>query len=132
MVNYTEEQGMEETTTKLYEYDIASEVYSISTEYDNNTNVGALFNFNTYTLGISGNVVVNKSVSIYPNPTSSIVNTNIGADISKIELYNTQGQLVLMNTSSKSINISNLKSGLCVLVITDKKGNTLRSKALKE
>ncbi len=62
--------------------------------------------------------------SIYPNPTSKFLNLEFSSDIKIIKTYliNTTGQITNINISNKSINISNLNTGLYFLKIETNEG----------
>ena len=61
------------------------------------------------------------SLSVYPNPTSDILNVEIGdEDTNELQVLNTNGQVVLSykvvaGESSKSLNIASLKPGTYIL-----------------
>ena len=60
---------------------------------------------------------LNKNdVSIYPNPSTDIINIASSIDPKKITIYNILGQEVL-NTNLKTININNLKSGVYIMAV---------------
>ncbi|MBQ4805506.1 glycoside hydrolase family 9 protein [Aquimarina sp. MMG015] len=66
-----------------------------------------------------------SSVKIFPNPSSSILNIKFPTDIasSNIEIYSLRGKNVLskkINTTSSSIDISNLTTGLYLVKVTTK------------
>ncbi|MCB0453640.1 MAG: T9SS type A sorting domain-containing protein, partial [Aequorivita sp.] len=72
------------------------------------------------------------TLSVYPNPVSSILNIEISKNISfeKATIYSTLGKLIL-ETSEKEINLENLSSGIYfVEVVTDK--GTVTKKIVKE
>lgn len=72
------------------------------------------------------------NISVFPNPTKSIVTVNCDAEISKIAVYNCIGQLVL--TSNKKVfNTENLISGVYFLNIFDAEGKKVGvKKVIKE
>lgn len=68
-----------------------------------------------------------ESVQIYPNPTTDYMKLTIGGSkIAKVQLYNTQGSMVLETKpdSSDVINLSHLKSGSYVVKIKQVNGLT--------
>jgi hypothetical protein len=77
----------------------------------------------------------NNGISIYPNPTSGKINImvpqNFG-EIKMIEIYNCIGQLQEIPENFTDIDISAYKSGLYFLVLSNGKGEKLRTKVLKE
>ncbi|MEN8122803.1 MAG: T9SS type A sorting domain-containing protein [Bacteroidota bacterium] len=68
-----------------------------------------------------GSVFYEQNLNIYPNPATDIVNIEYKSSITKVELYNYVGVLVLSkNVSSKfsEVNISNLNAGVYIFRIT--------------
>lgn len=85
-------------------------------------------------VGISENYKNNK-LSIYPNPTTSILtisSSNISQINSKIEIVNTLGQIVLIQWYSKSIDVSVLSKGLYTLKVITQENEIYYSKFIKE
>jgi len=82
-------------------------------------------------LGIEDNNI--KDFSIYPNPTSTILNMNTkNIEIIKIEIYDVLGKKVLVTKGNTTqIDISNLDSGLYLVNIQTKQG-VLVKKIVKE
>ena len=73
------------------------------------------------------------NVSIYPNPTTNIVNVNFNDtsfNIKQINIYDVLGKKVLQ-TSNKQINIQHLEKGVYNIEITSTKGNLIRKKIIK-
>ena len=56
--------------------------------------------------------IFQASFTIYPNPTKSTITIQTEFAITKIELYNNLGQLVLTKQNVKTINVSNLAKGV--------------------
>jgi len=57
-----------------------------------------------------------KKFSVYPNPTSSLINISSTEQVDRVDLYNPLGQIVLSKTNNLTkLNIENLKQGLYVL-----------------
>ena len=69
------------------------------------------------TLSLNDNNLLNFTV--YPVPTTDILKINTKSQVSKIEIYNKLGQLVIENTEKNTINISNLNQGLYFVKVTD-------------
>ncbi len=56
--------------------------------------------------------------SVYPNPTSDVINIKSEVSIDRIELYNTIGQLVMQNKDNTNrLNVNDLTSGVYILKI---------------
>lgn len=61
---------------------------------------------------VSLNEVSMSDVSIYPNPTTGILNVNIDKDFDAV-VYNYQGQVMMkMNDNSRQLDLSNLTAGI--------------------
>jgi len=54
--------------------------------------------------------------SVYPNPSSDVLNIRTNEPIDKVELYNIIGQLIVVKKTT-NINISSLKTGIYILKI---------------
>ena len=71
------------------------------------------------------------SISIFPNPTSSILNINYDGELN-ISMYNVLGKLIL-ETNDKQINLSKYRSGTYILHVQNlKSGNSTNFKIIKE
>jgi hypothetical protein len=62
----------------------------------------------------------NKSISVYPNPTTSLL--NFTSEVSKASLYSLQGQLVLENNKVSKLNLSSLGKGFYILRLVNNSG----------
>lgn len=74
------------------------------------------------TLG-TNNFALSEKIRFYPNPVKSILNIENDSPISKVEVFNLTGQVVLnqtVNTKSAQINLSNLSSGIYLVRISYK------------
>ncbi|MES2747316.1 MAG: T9SS type A sorting domain-containing protein [Bacteroidota bacterium] len=77
---------------------------------------------------------VDSSISVYPNPASSIINIKSDYDIKSIQLYDVQGRLLqttLENTTNAIIDISQKSQGIYFLKITSDVGSKVE-KIIKE
>ena len=62
-------------------------------------------------------VFANK-FSVYPNPSSGIINIRTDETVDKTQLYNTLGQLIInKNSNTKQLNINSVKPGIYLLKI---------------
>ena len=97
--------------------DVSGATNPITVTIDANKTVTANF---SSTAGVSDSNSV--SFSIYPNPTNSILNIKTDEKISKIDVYNLQGQRI-KTLKNKQINIQKLSSGIYIIKVTttDKK-----------
>ena len=95
------------------------------------TSPGPVWSFTTdSTLGIEENIL-NNTFSIYPNPTSNVLNIKSSQDIDNVIIYNLLGQNVASFTKNEitdsSIDMSELSKGLYLVKITSgDKTQTLR------
>ena len=73
----------------------------------------------------------NKSeISIYPNPTSGIVNIDTKLAIDKVNVYNITGQLI-QSTKSTTIDLSGAKTGIYVVKIEFENGQSSVHKVIR-
>ncbi len=77
-----------------------------------------------------------NNVRIYPNPTNKIVNIEIdNSTFNSIELFNIYGkriQTFKINSTTKTINIEHLNSGVYFIQITNNKGKIIIRKLIKK
>ena len=68
---------------------------------------------------LSTDEVFGSKFSVYPNPSSDVINIRTTERVDKVELYNTLGQSVIRSNSfdGNQIDINSLKSGLYLLKI---------------
>ncbi len=82
------------------------------------------FNFTTYITGVGENTEINE-VSIYPNPNNGVFTLNVNANDARVNVMNTQGQVILSkNVLSKkeSIDLSNNAKGIYFVTVTSENG----------
>lgn len=80
----------------------------------------------TYASLNNGDFNPDASLSVYPNPTSSILNISSDNTIESIELYDIQGRILeksFQNSNAVILDISNRQSGIYFLKITSDKGS---------
>ncbi|MBQ8223157.1 MAG: agmatine deiminase family protein [Bacteroidales bacterium] len=84
-----------------------------------------------YTGGVSldENNLVN--VEIYPNPMNDVLTVK-GDDIDDVSIFNAVGQEILTVENTNNIDVSALGSGLYFVKVTDRKGNVVVNKVVKE
>jgi len=71
------------------------------------------------------------SISVFPNPTSSILNINFDGDLN-LSIFNMLGQQVL-ETNSKQIDISGFETGTYILIVQNlESNNSTNFKIIKE
>jgi len=84
----------------------------------------------TQSLSVSENVIHTKNV--YPNPVKNMVNIKSNSKISKIELYNNQGQLILKNKNLSKLDLTNISNGIYFIKYYDINGKVKINKLIKE
>jgi len=72
------------------------------------------------------------SFSIYPNPTTGVLNIASEVRITSLEVYNQLGQLVLFNAFNSSIDISELSQGMYFIKIVGENGVVEVKKVINE
>ncbi|MEE9350576.1 MAG: T9SS type A sorting domain-containing protein [Flavobacteriaceae bacterium] len=69
--------------------------------------------------------------SVYPIPTQNSLNIKSKTEITKIEIYSKLGQLLLKETASNEVDISNLSQGLYFVKVEDVNGDFGVKKIIK-
>lgn len=80
-------------------------------------------------------LVLSQGISVYPNPTSSVINidkSDSSIEIKNVSLINVLGQTVYSATSTNSIDVSRLNKGLYIVKIESKNGAVKNTKILVE
>lgn len=70
--------------------------------------------------------------SIYPNPTTGLLNIKSSTSISDVTVYNNLGQLLITSEEKKQIDISTLREGIYFVKIKDENGQTETEKVVKK
>lgn len=73
---------------------------------------------------------LNSDITLYPNPTSTVLNVKAPAE-AVTSLYNSFGQLVVVGTTEKRIDLSSLPNGIYEVVINNK-DRILTQKIIKQ
>lgn len=81
-------------------------------------------------LGIPSYISENK-FTVFPNPTTSILNIQTNATITQIDIITLDGKQIL-STAQKKIDVSNLPSGLYLIKITSKDNQLVIQKFFKQ
>jgi hypothetical protein len=77
--------------------------------------------------------VLYQELHTYPNPAVDVMYLSIDDQLSRIDIYNSVGQMVKsLNRPDRKVNISDLTSGIYMLNVTDVKGTIYRSKFIKQ
>ena len=95
------------------------------------TYIDSQTSFSTNCAALSVNDFTIQNISIYPNPITSVLNIEMTSTLKQVTIYNILGAKVL-NTSTKSINTSNLKSGMYLLKIEDENGQVSTKRFIKQ
>jgi len=78
------------------------------------------------------NEIVDNSVSVYPNPTSSLVNISIDNDeVNKVSIYTVTGELIKEFEGVNSFLVNDLSNGLYFLKIETQSGKIISKKIIK-
>ena len=70
--------------------------------------------------------------SVYPSPTSGLLNVKSETTITQIEIHNLLGQLVLSNTNQNTIDISSVSQGVYFIKVKDRNGDFGTQKIVKK
>jgi hypothetical protein len=80
------------------------------------------------------NNVDNNSVSVYPNPSNSIVNIEVSSNISQVVVYNYLGQVVLENNvtgaQTLKVDVRNYEAGAYLVKFLTKEGESIVKKVV--
>ena len=86
----------------------------------------------TPTIGVLGGPLkTTEDTNIYPNPTSDVLSIKSTETIKKVEVYTLNGNKVL-ESKSKSLNISKLEKGIYSVRIVSDKNESIYRKLIKE
>ena len=69
---------------------------------------------------------------IYPNPATFAINIQLEIQVSEIQIFNQQGQLVIKSDNKRDINISILDNGIYIIRVIDNYGYIYNSKFIKK
>ena len=93
------------------------------------------FTFSVGTLAVT-DYTTNDNVAIFPNPFNSEIKINTTLNIETIEVYSIDGRKIELEqnyvNTSRPINLSNLKDGIYLILVTDKKGYRYAKKIVKQ
>ncbi|HLV23744.1 MAG TPA: T9SS type A sorting domain-containing protein [Moheibacter sp.] len=71
-----------------------------------------------------------SNISVYPNPTSGMLNIDSKVSIQKIEIFSMTGQLLKKVEKTTTLNLSDLGKGVYVIRISPEKGTSLTKKII--
>ena len=107
------------------------EVDNVAYSTTNWTNIDAPASFSTNCGALSVDNFSLNTLSIYPNPTTSVLNIKMDSNLKSATIYSILGKKVL-ETTSNNINTSNLNSGLYLIKIASENGSVATKKFMKE
>lgn len=95
---------------------------------------GCASDISTTTLSVGiNNIESSNNITLYPNPTSSVLNFETTYDIKKIQIINMMGAVLKdEEINSKSVNVADLVAGNYVIKMTDDKNNLIIKRFIKE
>ncbi|WP_458628942.1 T9SS type A sorting domain-containing protein [Winogradskyella sp. PC D3.3] len=97
--------------------------------FNSTVDMGA-YEYNS-TLGVHTFHLNENEIKLYPNPTTSVLNIEMKANLKYATVYSVLGAKVL-ETKSNMINTSNLKTGLYLIKIEDENGNVSTKRFIKQ
>ncbi|WKW46043.1 T9SS type A sorting domain-containing protein [Myroides sp. JBRI-B21084] len=91
-----------------------------------------LYDLNQLALSVNDleNALISK-ISVFPNPTTGVLNVELNDEIKKIDVYDVSGKKVLM-TQKNQFNLESLSNGIYLLKIYTKTNKTLFHKVIKK
>ncbi|WP_452218537.1 leucine-rich repeat protein [Lacinutrix undariae] len=89
------------------------------------------YEFGSLTLGVNNFSFLEKKITLYPNPTTSVLNIKMTSHLKQATIYSVLGRKVL-ETTSKTIETSNLKTGLYLIKIEDENGNVSTKRFMRK
>jgi hypothetical protein len=120
------------TNNNLFNGDIVSKRADIFFDYNAPINTGMANT--TFQLLNNMQFVIDNSIEVSPNPTSSIISINGTSSIKSVQVYDVQGRLLetkLVDDAKATINISDKTNGIYFLKITTENGSKVE-KIIKE
>ena len=101
---------------------------------DGCTNYLSWGSWEDYTINVSnlgvGDVNLDHSVQLYPNPTKDVLNVR-GITPKQVKVYGIDGKLIPVSFDGNVINTHKLPTGVYIVQITDKDGNTVAKRFIK-
>jgi len=87
--------------------------------------------FGSFVLSTENFTENNINVALFPNPVNNTLNIALDTAISKVAIYNLQGQKVKESTTEQ-VNVATLSQGIYLIKIEDENGNTAMKKFIKK
>jgi hypothetical protein len=86
-----------------------------------------------FTTSVRNKPAPQKQLHIYPNPAVDVLYLSVLDQLSKIDIYNSIGQMVIsLDNPQRKINVAGLKSGIYFMNVTDLQGTIYKTKFIKE
>lgn len=108
--------------------------YHVQVKTTNQTDT-AVFILNKYPLGVSNVIMTEKSIALYPNPASNLLNVFVDnkLKVKQISVYNIIGkeETILNKTDNQEVstlNLSQYSSGIYLIRFNDANGNTVATR----
>lgn len=118
-------------------YSVGQVVYTYSTGTTGSTNMGVQQPFELLSVGVSTHAEINLSMTVYPNPSVSVINLNVGKqDLQDLtlQLFDLQGKLLYdqkISTSETAIKMEEYNAGNYFLKISNSKEELKTFKIIK-
>ncbi len=87
---------------------------------------------NPTTVGLNENELKGNYVSVFPNPTTEIMNLSSSLKINTIEVHDLTGKILLSQENSNSINLNQLNSGMYFLKVYCENNQFISKKIVKQ
>ncbi|MNX54258.1 hypothetical protein D3C86_849810 [compost metagenome] len=88
-----------------------------------------------YTLNVQENLGIGDfdktNFKLYPNPTTGILNLQTDLEVQDIQIYNQLGQFIASQKTTQ-VDLSNVSSGMYIIQINFKNGQTSKQKVVKK
>ncbi|MDL2227337.1 C25 family cysteine peptidase [Bacteroidales bacterium OttesenSCG-928-K03] len=108
------------------EVEEGAHTYCVIANYDDGSSVPVCENVVVSPVGIS---TFDNNIIVYPNPATNNVTVK-GNDILVIKVYNTHGQLILVEKDTEVINVSSFNNGIYIFSIETKDGSRVQRKII--
>lgn len=76
--------------------------------------------------------IAKENITIYPNPTTDVVNIKAKELVIKVDLFNLAGQQVFSRANTSQFNIQSLNKGVYLMEVTLKNGQKIQTKLIKK
>ena len=129
-ITHNAKMVVEDDSGNTMEYEDSDDLdYQVTSQFQDPTTF-AIVTAGDATLSVE-TVDGEMSISVFPNPTSSILNINFDGDLN-LSIFNMLGQQVL-ETNSKQIDISGFETGTYILIVQNlESNNSTNFKIIKE